>query len=717
MIRQIVSMVQFVRGTAEILDQSGTIIPKKVLIHSLDDGVFKLGNGEDLYKDLDVLFTYEQLKISQNSVSNIFEYPLEEDDNNKIVIIKYNEEEDVYMYGVSDTPLKTFLKDVSTLEDVNETQTASIATIFKLVSQVSETIATASDDELIIINEDNEYVSSGITTIDLQDMLNSAARKFPGSHIISMKLYTDEAMTTEISRLSLKDNVTYYVNIHAINNLSNNELEYALTSNNTNIVITQIEDSLFSIKSNNVTVATENNVPFSLVATVDIAAHTSSTSKSIACVIKASTGVDVITLGIYGDPDTSYEYFNCIYCSSDRYYFAIGMSSNADDEYVGIIVKFDYDLNIVAKKNDITNYNDTYYDTMIGDSNYIYIFSEAYDSDYLTVIIKLDHDLNLIASKVITGMNGRMFDAAIDQYGYLIAVGHIVDYTGGIIIKFNSSLNIELAKVYHGTGSDYFNGVAIDSDNNYIVVGYTTSQGTDYSCLICKFTSLLVPYRKKIYYGDYVDFFNKIYVDKSFDTDRYIAVGISASDNAGTLSMLIVSFNDTLGVLFSKIIGPYDNNNITGITKYDDYYYISGKYGMASGAIRGFISKLDESLVVVKTKYINDGVLANIEDVLIDPKSNVIGVGTISNSGIASSYDNSTILRLPNDWPTGEFIGAELITDVNFGDTTFVTIDTINLIDETATLTLDTLAISTIDFEVTLVADTERSYVVEAIDQ
>src|SRR5574343_45399 len=104
MIKQIKSLVQFSRGSSLVWAALTTPIPDGAVSFSIDDGVFKLGDGVTLYNALPVLFTYDELVSAQGGLSKHFITPAIEQNGN-IVIVSFDPVTNTIKYSVSDTTL------------------------------------------------------------------------------------------------------------------------------------------------------------------------------------------------------------------------------------------------------------------------------------------------------------------------------------------------------------------------------------------------------------------------------------------------------------------------------------------------------------------------------------------------------------------------------------------------------------------------------------
>lgn len=148
-----------------------------------------------------------------------------------------------------------------------------------------------------------------------------------------------------------------------------------------------------------------------------------------------------------------------------------------------------------------------------------------------------------------------------DAEGNIICAGFTNSEGAGssdaLVIKFDTNLNILTKKRYSGSNNDYFYSVTTDSSNNIICTGYTISEGAGTGdALVVKFDSNLNIITTRIYSSGIIDCFYNVIVDSS---DNIICVGRTTSEKTGNISALIVKFNDNVEILAKNI--PYKNDN------------------------------------------------------------------------------------------------------------------------------------------------------------
>jgi uncharacterized delta-60 repeat protein len=133
------------------------------------------------------------------------------------------------------------------------------------------------------------------------------------------------------------------------------------------------------------------------------------------------------------------------------------------------------------------------------------------------------------------------FAVAIDSANNIIVTGSTAsDGAGGndfLIAKYNSAGALQWDRTLGGTGNDGCTAVAIDSANNIIVVGYTTSDGAGgVDVLIAKYNSAGALQWDRTLGGTVNEAGNAVAIDSA---DNIIVAGPTTSDGVGGDDLLI----------------------------------------------------------------------------------------------------------------------------------------------------------------------------------
>ena len=561
-ITQVKSMVQFSRAGNLVWSAMTSLLPAGVVSFSIDDGVFKLGDGVTPYSQLPVLFTYGELISAQGGVSGLFEEPVIAQ-NGKIVVVTFDAGSNTTMYSVSDTSLAQLLTDIEAIETTNVGQDTAIAELLAIALGLDAGINTGGDNNIITI-QNRRYSNSGTTVAGAQSQISSAITFVPGSHMEEVEFYRDVTKTSKVDKLSLVDGGIYYVDIVGFNN-NVASVVCELTATNTDIIITNISGGLFSVQFNGLTDnGTYDEMPAVLVASVDDGTGNRTVKKAIACLVQKQQ----LIAAVYGGLDDEYLYSATI-DSSDNIICAGYTASEGAGSYDALVIKFDSSLNIIARKRYGGSGNDVFYGVATDSSNNIicagHTSSEGTGSTD-GLVVKFDSNLNIIARKRYGGVNVEYFyGVAIDSTNNIICAGITnsegVGSVDALVVKFDSSLNIIARKRYGGASADQFNAVAVDSSNNIICAGNTGSEGAGSDdALVVKFDSSLNIIARKRYGGSGNDYFYNVAVDSS---NNIICAGSTASEGTGSYDVLVIKLPSNIPS------GSFTGTVLTGLTLTD----------------------------------------------------------------------------------------------------------------------------------------------------
>lgn len=720
-VKQIKSLVQFSRGTSIALNELTTPIPDGVVIFAIDDGSFRLGDGVSKYNELTTLFTYADLVSAQGGISNRFEDPTI-DQNGKIAVVEFDSIANKVKYGVSETSLSSLLDSITALEANDVVQTDAIATILAKALSIDVSINTANDNSVIVINS-RRYASSGMTLSGVQNQIASQVTYVPGSHLEEVNFYTTQDKKFTMDKLNLDDNSYCYVDIVGFNNLvgfgtdPETSLVYGLTAANSNVVTEQISGSLFKVTFNNVTSGVKDNVPVVLIASVDNVSGTSKIEKAVACLVKRQK----ILVGVYGGSGS--DQFHDIIVDLDDNIFCCGQTTS---EGLGgivygdaLIVKFDKNFNIIARKRYGGASDDVFYDIAVDSSNNIICcgssFSEGTGSTSYTnaLVIKFDNDLNILTRKIYSGAyNDYFVRVATDSSNNIICIGNTgSEYTGGgnascIIIKFDTSLNILFRKTLYTANIEFFEGIALDSNGNIFVVGrYSAGGETNYLALIVKFDPSLNLLIQKTYGG--VTPTNSLFYNICIDESNNVyACGGTNAVGSGATDMLITKFDNNLNVISSKVYGTALEDLLRKIAIDDDGNLVCVGWSSSLsgfGSFDGIIIKFDPLLNVIYSKRFGGSGSDYTNSIDFDKSNNIFVSVNTTSEGFGTF--NGGIVRLPKDPPLGTFTGS-ILSGLSIRDTNDLVLGNANLTLATGTLTLTNSALTLSDSTLTLADST-----------
>jgi uncharacterized delta-60 repeat protein len=347
-------------------------------------------------------------------------------------------------------------------------------------------------------------------------------------------------------------------------------------------------------------------------------------------------------MNIYGNDGDQFD--KVAIDSSGNVICAGTIGSEGTGSHVGIlIIKYDINLNVLVRKVYGGSGGDRFGQVTTDSNNNVICVGYTLSGragDYDTLVVKFDSDLNLLARKTYGGIILDEFSAvATDSNDNVICAGYTTSedncYHDALVVKFSGTdLSILARKVYGGTVIDMFRGVTTDTNGNIICTGYTRSEGSGYDdTLVVKYDSNLNVLARKSYGGYVFDYFYGVATDTNNDI---ICVGYTTGEGSGNDDALVVKFSGSdLSILAKKVYGGTINDRFRGVATDSDDNIICTGHTTSEGDDNGnviLVVKFDSDLNVLARKT-----YGGIDDddhylgVTIDPNGNIIYVGrTIS---------------------------------------------------------------------------------------
>jgi uncharacterized delta-60 repeat protein len=224
--------------------------------------------------------------------------------------------------------------------------------------------------------------------------------------------------------------------------------------------------------------------------------------------------------------------------------------------------------------------------------------TESFGTGGDALIIKLDSSGNIQWSRAIGGTNGEeaLSIQQTSDGGYIVA-GITNSFGAGnydaLIIKLNASGNIQWSRAIGGTGSDQARSIQQTSDGGYIVAGYTESFGTGGDILIIKLNSSGNIQWSRAIGGTGSDQASSI---QQTSDGGYIVAGSTNSFGAGG-DVLIIKLNSSGNIQWSRAIGGTNSDYARSIQQTSDGGYIvaGDTLSFGAGSFDFLIIKLDSS--------------------------------------------------------------------------------------------------------------------------
>jgi uncharacterized delta-60 repeat protein len=246
---------------------------------------------------------------------------------------------------------------------------------------------------------------------------------------------------------------------------------------------------------------------------------------------------------------------------------------NVDVNSKDFLVESTAMINLMIRAIGGTNYEFTESIQKTSDGGYIVAGSTG--SDFL--IIKLDSSGNIQWSRAIGGTNSdiaRSIQQTSDG-GYIVA-GFTNSFGAGnydvLIIKLNSSGNIQWSRAIGGIGYDEAYSIQQTSDGGYIVAGYTGSFGAGgYDVFIIKLDSSGNIQWSRAIGGTNIDIANSI---QQTSDGGYIVAGDTYSFGAGAWDVFIIKLDSSGNIQWSRAIGRTNSDGAYSIQQTSDGGYI-----------------------------------------------------------------------------------------------------------------------------------------------
>lgn len=665
--------INFTAGTEATWNAFVLPIPENVVVYTVDTKKFKKGDGNHRFSELEDGPSIAGIASGEETVVNVLTQ-LEAGDEDSIIAIS-NE-----IYDASATKLNDLIARLNILANSNTVQTANMDAADLQFGLVNNTITNSDNGKLaVVIGHD---MSAGV----LPDTLSVQAPVNP-INIRSIKFYDDSNLKNEVTRLY--GNNVYYCNANVQHDTADvDNITITLDDDKNYITTEHIARGIFKL--------TLGEAPYDETASFTVTGtyntDTITVSKDIS-IIKEHT----ILVGVYGG--NGRDTFNSVTVDSAGNIVCCGFttSEHSSSYYQAIVIKFDSNMNIIAKKKYGGDRSSDLFNMHAIDSNdnivcvgYGYSEQLGYEDAY---IVKFDSNLNVIAKKYYGGTVGDIFwGVTIDSSNNIFCAGNTnsefvstpSETSVGLIVKFDSSLNILTRKVYGSTtGHVQIRGCTTDSQNNVICCGLTV-EGTIagyHNCFVIKFdNSLNILARKYTGRATSSECFYRVATDSQ---NNIICCGLTTVIASNLTQAVIVKFDSSLNVIVKKytsdrsilrdiVIDSSDNivcvGNISSIDPFSD------------GAIVKFNSNLD--VLGVKTVS-SDSTYDTFMGVTIDQNGRILAAGA---TNVEYDKAESLIVRFPESIPAGIFTGT-ILSRLKINDM-IVSVNDINFTSSNSALTL-----------------------------
>ncbi len=340
------------------------------------------------------------------------------------------------------------------------------------------------------------------------------------------------------------------------------------------------------------------------------------------------------------------DYFNSVVEVADGY-VAVGTTYSNDGDITdfkgspsdALIVKYDKAGNVKYKKSlGSSNNNFEVFNKIIEENNKLvivgYILTSINDGDIPSlnrpatpgsldaVILIYDQEFNLLDNHIFSGASADTYRSVLySSDGSYITVGESASTNGdmasstcpsgfnyaGIIVKYNSSFEVNTMKTFCGVGHTYLYDI-IEVSDGYIVVGNSAANDGDMAdlskvsngytdAIILKYDKLLQNLMwKKSFGGSDADTFYDI---EKISNDEVMVVGYSKSSDfdMNGISRTSDGYSDAIAIKYNTSNGNITQKRVFGGTNSEQYNMV--------------IKTSENNYVVAGTTYSNDLNLKN----------------------------------------------------------------------------------------------------------
>jgi len=366
-----------------------------------------------------------------------------------------------------------------------------------------------------------------------------------------------------------------------------------------------------------------------------------------ALVIKLNSSGNIQWAKTYGG--SGEDYASSISQTQDGGYILAGNTHSFGPVVSGaLVIKLDSSGNIQWAK--------TYWENSYSDYR-VYSISQTQDGGYIlagdtysfgaresdALVIKLDSSGNIQWAKTYGGSNYD-YASSISQTqdgGYILA-GNTLSFGAGendaLVIKLNSSGNIQWAKTYGGGWGDGASSISQTQDGGYILAGWTYSFSVGQSdALVIKLDSSGNIQWAKTYGGSNYDYASSI---SQTQDGGYILAGDTHSFGAGGYDALVIKLNSSGNIQWAKTYGGGWGDGASSISQTQDGGYIlaGATYSFSVGENDVLVIKLDSSGNIAFTA---GPIMQNVNPVESSPSLSTFNVkNSIQTKSISLSSSN-----------------------------------------------------------------------------
>jgi uncharacterized delta-60 repeat protein len=230
-----------------------------------------------------------------------------------------------------------------------------------------------------------------------------------------------------------------------------------------------------------------------------------------------------------------------------------------------------------------------------------------------------------------------------------------------LFAKYNSSGTIQLQRSLHGASDDFGQGAAVDSADNFYLVGSTASAGPGFSNLVvAKYNSSgTIQWQRVLGGAGGSTQASNVAIDS---VDNIYAVGLTSSTGAGGQDVFIAKYDSSGTLQWQRVLGGSGNESAfdVAVDAFDNVYVIGQTASAGAGANDFLIAKYDSSGTIQWQRVLGGSLADSGRGITLDSDENIYAVGSTASAGAGGN--DVLIAVLPND---GSLTGTYAINASN----------------------------------------------------
>ena len=247
---------------------------------------------------------------------------------------------------------------------------------------------------------------------------------------------------------------------------------------------------------------------------------------------------------------------------------------------------------------------------------------------------------------LLGGADNDLFrSVAVDSSNNIIASGYTSSDGAGsndaLVAKYDASGSTVWSKTLGGTSYDFYYSVCLDSSDNIYTAGTSNRTTVGNDGLLSKYNSSGTLLWSVFFGGSATDQFHGVTVDSA---NNVIVVGNSFSNGFGSSDVIIVKYNSSGTLLWNVNVGGSgpDYGRSVAVDSSDNIIAVGFSNTNSAGSFDLFITKISSSGAMVWNKNLGGSFSDRAFSVAVDSSDNIIAVGLAATG--SSLADNDALV-------------------------------------------------------------------------